>query len=187
MRVVGVGCAPGLLTEEAKRVIADADEVYGSRRALALAEDPEGGREIEDWSALDQLPDDAVLLSTGDPAFSGLGKHGGPDDVPGISCYQLGCIRLGLRMDETVPLTTHGRDPGDAADRISSLLDMGLNVFVLPGGLTAPEIEEVARERGAETVVCERLGYGDEAVVPPGEEHREPFSVVAGRGVESPG
>lgn len=183
MRVVGVGCAPGLLTEEAKQVIAQADTIYGSRRALNLAGDPEVGREIEDWSALDQLPDDAVLLSTGDPSFSGLARYGDPaETVPGISCYQLACGRLYLRMEHTAPLTTHGRDPGDAADRLAILLDAGLNVFVLPGGLTALEIQEIARKHGAGTVVCERLGYDDEAIVEPGKEHREPFSVVAGRG-----
>lgn len=183
MRVVGVGCAPGLITEQAKQVIADAERIYGSRRALAIAS--VDGREVEDWSALDELPEDAVLLSTGDPAFSGLARYGDGDPLPGTSCYQLGCNRLGLRMEETVPLTTHGRDPGDAADRVAALLDMGLNVFVLPGGLTALDVHELARERGAETVVCERLGYGDEAIVPPGEAHREPFSVAAGPDVES--
>lgn len=184
MRVIGVGCAPGLLTEEAKRAIADADIVYGSRRALDLAGIE--GNEIEDWSALDRLPDDAVLLSTGDPSFSGLARHGGPDTVPGISCYQLGCARLELRMEETVPLTIHGRDPVDAAEKLTSLLKMNLNVFVLPGGLSPTEIEEIAREHGNSTVVCERLGYGDEAIVTPGEEHREPFSVAAGPEVELP-
>ena len=37
MKIVGVGCGPGMLTPEALRVIIEADEVHGSARAIALA------------------------------------------------------------------------------------------------------------------------------------------------------
>jgi len=39
MKIVGVGCGPGMLTAEAARVIADASLIYGSARAIALARD----------------------------------------------------------------------------------------------------------------------------------------------------
>ena len=37
MKIVGVGCAPGMLTEEAVRVLRGARKVYGSRRAIEIA------------------------------------------------------------------------------------------------------------------------------------------------------
>ena len=37
MKIVGVGCGPGMLTEETIRVIASATSVYGSDRAIELA------------------------------------------------------------------------------------------------------------------------------------------------------
>lgn len=174
-----MGCAPGLLTEEARRAVEEAAEVYGSRRGLDIA--GVEGCEVEDWGALDEMPEDAVLLSTGDPAFSGLGRYG--ESLPGVSCYQLGCNRLGLAMEETVPVTSHGRD-GDTRFRVERVLDAGLNVFLLPGGVTALDLAGLAEERGYGCVALERLGYPDEAIVSPREEHRSPFSVAAGPDVE---
>ncbi|MFA7198158.1 MAG: cobalt-precorrin-7 (C(5))-methyltransferase, partial [Methanoculleus sp.] len=37
MKIVGVGCGPGMMTAEAARVIAGASLIYGSARAIALA------------------------------------------------------------------------------------------------------------------------------------------------------
>lgn len=37
MKIVGVGCGPGMLTEEAISAIESADLIYGSERALELA------------------------------------------------------------------------------------------------------------------------------------------------------
>jgi len=37
VRVVGVGCGPGLLTPRAAAAIREADEVWGSARAIELA------------------------------------------------------------------------------------------------------------------------------------------------------
>lgn len=184
MKVIGVGCGPGLLTEEARRAVEEAESVYGSERAVELAGNPEGAVTIDDWSSLGDLPDEGVLLSTGDPMLSGLGRMG--DSVPGISSHQLCCNRLGLRMEKTVPVTGHGDRSGeDAKDTVESFLELGLNVFILPGELTAPEVEKLAADRGFDAVVCERLGYADEAIVEPADEHRRPFSVVTGPDVEA--
>ncbi|HQA81471.1 MAG TPA: cobalt-precorrin-7 (C(5))-methyltransferase, partial [Methanoregulaceae archaeon] len=38
MKVVGVGCGPGMLTEQAIRAISDATIIFGSKRAIALVE-----------------------------------------------------------------------------------------------------------------------------------------------------
>jgi hypothetical protein len=43
MRIVGVGCGPGMLTEEAIHALKDARRVYGSRRAIEIAGVPSPG------------------------------------------------------------------------------------------------------------------------------------------------
>jgi len=83
VKIVGVGCGPGLLTEEAILVIRKARRVYGSSRALAIAQ-PYFRKDctavaITDYTTLPSLPDNAVVLSTGDPMLAGLGY------LPGIS------------------------------------------------------------------------------------------------------
>ena len=76
MIVVGVGVGPGMLTEEGIEAIKKASVVYGSKRALELARKyiQSDANPIKDYKALQLLPADAVVLSTGDPMFSGLGK-----------------------------------------------------------------------------------------------------------------
>jgi len=47
--------------------------------------------EIEDYKRISELPDGAVVLSTGDPMLSGLGRFAKAGDaiVPGISSMQV--------------------------------------------------------------------------------------------------
>ena len=77
MKIVGVGCGPGMLTEQATQAIRAAHLIYGSSRAIDMAKNliPENCtvRSISDYRNLSQLPDNAVVLSTGDPMLAGLG------------------------------------------------------------------------------------------------------------------
>ena len=102
MKIVGVGCGPGMLTAEAVRVLKDASVVYGSARAIALARNaiPPGCEVhgITDYRSLRLLPRDAVVLSTGDPMLAGLGPLLEGDIVPGSHRCR---SRLRLRL----PLT----------------------------------------------------------------------------------
>ena len=70
-------CGPGMLTEEAARVIQSAKSIYGSGRAIELVQKliPKNCtvRSISDYRNLSQLPESAVVLSTGDPMLAGLG------------------------------------------------------------------------------------------------------------------
>jgi cobalt-precorrin-7 (C5)-methyltransferase len=99
MKIVGVGAGKNLLTSEAIDAIESASVIYGSKRAIELVSDHIKGvcREIEDYSGISELPDDVVVLSTGDPMISGLGRFAKPGDVviPGISSLQVACARLG--------------------------------------------------------------------------------------------
>ena len=86
MKIVGVGCGPGMLTEQATQTIRAAHLIYGSSRAIDMAKNliP---RELHraDPSAITgtsrSLPDNAVVLSTGDPMLAARDLPG--EVVPG--------------------------------------------------------------------------------------------------------
>lgn len=112
MIIVGVGAGPQMLTALAARAVARARLIYGSKRAIDLAREHINPRcsvrIIEDYKKLHDLPDDAVVLSTGDPMLSGLGYLKG-EVIPGISSLQVACARLKISELLVVPITVHGR------------------------------------------------------------------------------
>ena len=91
--VVGVGCGPGMLTERAIAIIRDAELIYGSKSAIERAAPHICSgcvvRTITDYKALRKLPENAVVLSTGDPMLAGLGYLGG-EVISGISSSTIG-------------------------------------------------------------------------------------------------
>jgi len=129
---VGVGAGPGMLTEEAIKVIEDAAIIYGSERSIELVREHISPgctvKAIEDYKKLRELPEGAVVLSTGDPMLSGLGYLPGRV-VPGISSLQLACSRLKLSLLKVVPITVHGRSL--EPDAVASELSRGKMVFLL--------------------------------------------------------
>ena len=112
MKIVGVGCGPGMLTAEAARTLRGAALIYGSVRAIALARDhipPECEvHEIADYRSLRSLPGHAVVLSTGDPMLAGLGYLPG-DVIPGISSLQVAFARLKIPLTRAAVVTAHGK------------------------------------------------------------------------------
>ncbi|MHC1576270.1 MAG: cobalt-precorrin-7 (C(5))-methyltransferase [Methanosarcinaceae archaeon] len=171
MIIAGVGVGPNMMTQEAIEVIRNASVVYGSGRSIELAEPYIDGsvHEIENYRELHLLPRDAVVLSTGDPMFSGLGKFAGKDDmiISGISSLQVACSRLGVSMTNLTAITAHGRDPTPARKLLVQELELGKNIFMLPAtSFGVPEIVTVLRELeiDARIYVCERFGYPDERI-----------------------
>lgn len=169
MKIVGVGAAPGMLTEEAIREIKRAKVIYGSKRAIEIASHwiRCETREI-DFKRLDEIPDEAVVLSTGDPMLSGLGTHLKGEVIPGISSLQLACARLGIDLTSITAVTTHGRDLEGSKKRILDELGRGRRLFILPdpGRFGSVEISEMLLEAGYElpVVVLENLGYENERI-----------------------
>ncbi|QSZ68002.1 cobalt-precorrin-7 (C(5))-methyltransferase [Methanofollis aquaemaris] len=167
MKVVGVGCGPGMLTDEAARVIGDAALIYGSARAIDLARSEIRDRcevhEITDYKALRSLPDDAVVLSTGDPMLAGLGYLGG-EVVPGVSSMQVAFARLGLSLVKAAVVTAHGKDHAAAIREAAEEIGRGKVVFLIAD----PEfsVKALAAALPGETglAVCEDLGYPEERV-----------------------
>ena len=188
MNIVGVGCGPGMLTEEAAAVIEEATLVYGSSRAIALVRalirpDCEV-HDIEDYGALRSLPAHAVALSTGDPMLAGLGYLPG-DVVPGISSLQVAFARLKIPLVRAVVVTAHGKDHARAITDAHEEILRGRVVFLIADPAFDVRALAAALPPGAQVAVCEDLGYPEERIavgtgaVPPAVQGGL-FVVVAG-------
>jgi cobalt-precorrin-7 (C5)-methyltransferase len=169
MRIVGVGCGPGMLTEEAIAAIREARVVFGSGRAIecAAAYIP-AGAEVHRVSSFDDIPEGGagtVVLSTGDPMLSGLGYLVG-DVIPGISSLQVASARLRVPLARIAMVDAHGRDHAGACRKALSLVMDGQIVFMLTEpGFDIPALSQaLSVTEGVRIAVCERLGYPDERI-----------------------
>ena len=170
MRIVGVGCGPGLLTERAAAIIRDADEVWGSPRAIDLAAAAVRPgcptHEIEEYRLLRDLGPGAVVLSTGDPMLSGLGYLPGEVE-PGISSLQLALARLRIPWTRVTVVTAHGRDHDEAASASADEVARGRVVFLIADpGFSVPALAARLAPLGdtVRIAVCEDLGYPGETI-----------------------
>jgi len=167
MKIVGVGCGPGMLTVEAARIIAGASLIYGSARAIALARDaiPLGSEvhEIADYRSLRSLPRHAVVLSTGDPMLAGLGYLPG-DVVPGISSLQVAFARLKIPLARTAVVSAHGKDHDRAIADAREEVVRGKVVFLIADPAFEVGALAAALPPGARFAVCEDLGYPEERI-----------------------
>ena len=173
MKIVGVGCGPGMLTEEAIRVIASATSVYGSDRAIELARAhiPESCdvRSIDDFKNLSHLPEDAVILSTGDPMLAGLGYLSG-EVIPGISSLQVAAARLRIPLARVAVVVAHGKGHEKGMQETLLELKRGKIVFLLADPKF--DVTELYRRLSAAEIpapmqiaVCENLGYPDVRII----------------------
>jgi cobalt-precorrin-7 (C5)-methyltransferase len=169
MIIVGVGAGPGMLTLEGVKAIETAGLIYGSKRAIDLVrvhiKPGCSVNIIEDYRKLRELPEDAVVLSTGDPMLSGLGYLPGRV-IPGISSLQVACARLKVSLLKVVPITVHGRslDP----EPIALELRKGKCVFLLTDEST--DLEGLCsyletRKLSEDVAVMTDLGYPEEKIV----------------------
>jgi len=170
MKIVGVGAGPDLLTPEAASAIESARIIFGSRRAIELVKEHIKceAHELKDFR-LNTLPQDAVVLSTGDPMLSGLGKFAKTGDVviPGISSLQLACSYLCLDFEGLAVITAHSREIDAVKTRVIRELDEGKNVFLLPdAAFGVNELVSLLKHRGLlrKIWVFEKLGYPDENI-----------------------
>lgn len=171
MKIVGVGAGPNLLTQEAIAAIESAVIIFGSKRAIELAKEHIRckAHELKDYT-LASLPENAVVLSTGDPMLSGLGKFAKKNDIviPGISSLQLACCRLNLDLENISVISAHSRDIEDTKKKLIVELRKNINVFILPDpAFGVDEIRNLIRSLGLHknVTVCEQLGYPDERIL----------------------
>jgi cobalt-precorrin-7 (C5)-methyltransferase len=190
--IVGVGCGPGLLTQQAIKAIGTASLIYGSRRAIGLASEhiPSNAevRVIEDYSRISELPENAIVLSTGDPMLAGLGRPGS-EVVPGISSMQVAFSRLGLQLVKAIAISAHGTGHEGAIEETIQELKTGKTVFLLaepsfPFGELMSGLVGVRED--CRVAVCEELGYPEERIIigtprSPPEVRSKLYSVVLGK------
>lgn len=170
MKIVGVGAAPHHLTQKAISVIESAGIIFGSKRAIEIAKKHIRCEacELSDYT-LASLPENAVILSTGDPLLSGLGKFAKKEDeiIPGISSMQLACSLLHLDIENLSIITAHFRDIGIVKKRLVFELGNGKTIFLIPDTFFGVnEIANLLKSKGLfrRISICEKLGYPDERI-----------------------
>jgi cobalt-precorrin-7 (C5)-methyltransferase len=170
MKIVGTGCGPGMLTDEAIRAIRGARKIYGSGRAIAMVREYIGKdctlEVIGDYRNLGSLPKDSVVLSTGDPMLAGLGNLTG-DVIPGISSLQVTTARLHVPIARVSVVLAHGRDHDAAVLETIGELSRGKIVFLVADpGLNVSGLAEslVSGYRDTKIALCEDLGYPGEQI-----------------------
>jgi len=119
--VVGVGLKREHLTDEAKEVISRANKVYGSSKALEIAEEWIKGEKVrmtefdeKTYRDIEKEAEekDVAVLSTGDPMVAGLGRFFKRARViPGISSVQVALGRINADLCEVSVLNAHSREP----------------------------------------------------------------------------
>lgn len=119
LRIIGVGICDGHLTDRAKAIIEKSEIVYGSERALKLAEKWITGNvgvlrkfNTEIYSRIEReaMEKDIAVLSTGDPMVAGLGKFFMNAEIePGISSVQVALSKLKLDLCDVLVVNAHGR------------------------------------------------------------------------------
>ena len=170
MKIVGVGCGPKMMTEAAIFAVQSATLIYGSDRAIALAAAyiPEECEvhTITDYKALRSLPDETVILSTGDPMLAGLGYLEG-EVVPGISSLSYAAAQMHLPLTRVVLVNAHGKDHKTAREEAVSLVKAGRIAVVIADPAFSVEALANALETAGQrcsVTVCENLGYPDERI-----------------------
>lgn len=171
MKIIGVGCGPGLLTEQAIRELKRARFAYGSERAIELARPflPKNCtvRSIDDYKKLGDLPDNAVILSTGDPMLAGLGYLKG-EVIPGISSLQIAVARLHIPLSRVAVVVAHGRGHEQGMRDTIDEIKRGKIVFLLADPkFNVPDLYKrlAALSLPLQVALVENLAYPDERIL----------------------
>ena len=185
--IVGIG--PGgreYLTVKALDTVEGCDYTVGSVRAVELFENVKNPISFTVKNLVETLEkgvelavdgNSVAILSTGDPAFSGvlntvlrLSKEKNfPYDnievVPGISSLQLAAARNHIQWDGANVMTFHGREN---IEDILDVIDNGRITIALPSR-KVKDMAQFLLDNGVDpdrrVTVCERLSYPDEKIV----------------------
>ncbi len=189
-----VGAGPGsedYVTPIAEKAVQNADVVVGADRSLVLfAEDIKGetmkltartmNAVLKQAVELAQRGRSVVILSTGDPGFSGLlrtfsriarGQDIEINVVPGVSSVQVCAARLRIPWDEAEMFTFHEGVSASEKERMAKAIGEGRTVMLLPDAknFSPAEVAKFLMSRGAKegtpAFVCENLTLSDERVV----------------------
>jgi cobalt-precorrin-7 (C5)-methyltransferase len=193
-KITVVGIGPGsadYITPIAKKTVQNAQLVIGAERALNLFLGDVKGEALTLTAknvneVLKQAVESAergktvVLLSTGDPGFSGLlgtflnfTKEKGVevDVIPGISAMQMCAARLCMCWDEASLFSFHKGTNGDKKAKLVEAVKKGNDVMLLPDPKAFPpcEVAKFLIDNGVDgetpVFVCENLSLDSERVV----------------------
>lgn len=192
LNIVGVGPgSPDYVTPAAKKAVAKAELVIGAHRSLALfAGEVKGEEVVLTAKNLQELliraaeaikaGKEVVLLSTGDPGFSGLlhtALESGlfvPENinvVPAVSAIQACAARLGISWDNSRLFTFHEGDVSDdAKEKLVSAYQCGRTIMLLPApkGFAPKDVAALLLKTGAdpktEVYICENVTLEDEKI-----------------------
>ena len=180
LAVVGIGedGAAGL-GDEAKRLIGEAETVFGGKRHLALAQGLITGEALAWPSPFDADMRDVVamrgrkvcVLASGDPFLHGVGatlaRSIAADEmhvVPAPSAFSLTASRLGWALQDIETVSLHGR----AIDLIRPLLQPKRRVLALTSDGDGPKAVAALLTKlgfgGSKLTVLEALGGADERI-----------------------
>ncbi|MFL6138129.1 MAG: precorrin-6y C5,15-methyltransferase (decarboxylating) subunit CbiE [Frankiaceae bacterium] len=171
-----IGCDGGPLTGPAGERLAAATLVVGGRDRLAAADVPAAARTVElggdlrpALAALAAHDGPAVVLASGDPGFFGIlravaeacpGER--PEVLPAVSSVARAFARVGLRWDDAVVVSAHGRPLAPVAAACRARPKVA--VLTAPGAGPA-ELGAALSGSGRRLVVAARLGEPGEQVV----------------------
>lgn len=191
LEVVGVGPgSPDYVTLAARKAVENADLVVGAKRSLELFEGIKGetvvltAKNIQESlkKAADTISEGkrAVVLSTGDPGFSGL-LHTALESglftqkditvIPGVSSIQASAARLGISWDTARLFTFHdGEVSDDKKSKLVAVYQCGHTIMLLPAsrGFTTKDVAALLLEAGAnpetEVYICENVTLENEKI-----------------------
>lgn len=203
LKLVGMGPgSPEYITPIAKKLVQNAQMVIGAKRALTLFQDYITGKSLlltaknvkiglEKGVKSSQQGKNVVILSTGDPGFSGLlrslidvaGKDVDVDVVPGVSSIQVCAARLQMRWDTAELVSFHADISDEKKTRIVEAIKNGKIVMLLPDPnlFTPSDIARFLIKQGTPKVtqvgICEKLTLENERIVSStlGEILEQPF------------
>jgi len=189
-----VGAGPGsqdYVTPIAKKIVQNAQVVIGAERALCLFGGDIKGEKLKLTAksmnaTLSQAIEFAqkgksvVILSTGDPGFSGLlrtfsklvkGRSVDLEVIPGISSVQVCAARLSISWDEACLFSFHEGVSIEKKEKLAEAVKEGGVVMLLPDSknFSPAEVSKFLINRGVDAenpvFVCENLTLSDERVV----------------------
>jgi cobalt-precorrin-7 (C5)-methyltransferase len=191
LKLVGMGPgSPYYITQIARESVQNADIVIGAKRAVELFHNNIKGESLiltaqNITEGLKYGIDSAeagkivVILSTGDPCFSGLlgtlirigGKDSDVDVIPGISSVQVCAARLRMRWDSAELISFHADVSNKKKMRLVEALKAGKRLMLLPDptSFTPKDIAQflIDNRIGGDTPVsvCENLTLDNERIV----------------------
>ena len=191
LKLVGMGPgSPEYIVPIAKKLVKNAQLVIGAERSLTLFEEYIKGESllltatnvkeglIQGVKSV-QEGKNVVILSTGDPGFSGLlrslvkvaGKDVDVDVVPGVSSIQVCAARLRMRWDTAELISFHADVTIEKKKIMVEALKKGKPVMLLPDPktFTPSDVAQFLSGQGIskETLVgiCENLTLDNERIV----------------------